>query len=296
MSNTARRLNMMRNERFRTNLRQQTLPETSVEGRPVDALYFYPTTGQTKAADGNVQRKCIIQLPVEPSDLCTTKDGPSTSAVLDEEVPNSKSGSGTVGAVGMDTHVHTTEVSKAVDKIYKRIRERIMEAVPNVRNTKYPVLASITKQDVETVLQQYMGGYCQHFDDHFLDSVAAGILTNVGYGDFCCDKCGMVFKDGQQLEKHKKSRFPEPYICGHDGCIRQLCNVDSVVAHIKLSHGKNPSDATPYHDDNEVLPAVKKETSGNVKCTVKGCGRAFDTTRGLAIHRAKAHKTRRGRK
>lgn len=286
MSGIRQRLINKRNEQARADLALQLYDPPTVQDRPIDATYIYPT-GNFVIVNGQPKQQCVVQRAVEPKHL--DKLLSRSRALAQTREDGQQSDRSTVGPFGIDEQQRNMEVEKYADKAFKLLRERLLEKMPSVRREKYPQLHFLTLMDVKAALrEQFEYGLPSH-SDAFLDSFVAGLLTGLGYGQHCCEVCGMVFNDRKELDNHKKNRFQTPFQCGLDDCQRELCTVDALNFHSQLIHSWNAHDGTTFTEPDQEERAAD-DRGGGERCDVDGCCCVFKTRRGLTTHKRMAHK------
>lgn len=296
MSNLSQRLMNERNEKERAAIQDILYDPPTIEDRPIDATYVYPT-GNFILVDRELKPECVVQRAVTANELdklaFKTRNARRTENVQRNlNYPSS--------SVQLLTVANEQEkvVKKAVEWIFKLLRERLQEKMLLVQHEKYFPVHEVTKGDIERALSDYAEVNGPQFDGDFLDGFVAQLLTEVEYGDHCCEVCGMVFDDKEGLNDHKESRFRTPFVCIELGCGRRLCTVDAVKLHCELIHGRNAEDGKPVIDmemEDRCENIVRSQAQENVKgevCDEEGCCRWFRSRRGLATHKRLAHKRR----
>lgn len=297
-------------------IRQEFLNQASgphsPQNRPVDALYYYPTQQLVKH-DGSLKQHFVIQTPLKSDQLAQAKQNQkrltgayiiqtncpaSPQSPMPISTPPSKSDTLHFSSSSDDAQQRAADISRAVDKVYDLIRERLVQKHPEVQHQKYFHLGAVCKEDIHNALDGHASGMCARFDMKTLDHVAVGILAQIGYAMHNCEACGMVFGDAQALKKHREIRFREPFVCLEDGCGRHLCSVEAVRLHTSLIHGKDAATAKSvrkqWEESGLEVPVLQTSTQTREEfpCDIAGCNRSFKTARGLRVHKLRGHKTK----
>lgn len=286
MSSIRQRLINKRDEQVRTDIALQLHDPPTVEDRPIDATYVYPT-GNFVMVNGKPMEQVVIQRAVEPKDLDKLLSRSRACAQIRKDAERSNTAN--PRRFGIDEEKRNMGVDMYADKAFKLLRERLFEKMPSVQTEKYPHIGFLTLMDIKAGLREKFEYSLPSHPEAFLDSYVAGLLTGLGYGQNCCEVCGMVFDDQKALDNHKKNSFHTSFQCGLDGCQRELCSVDAVNFHCRLIHGWNARDGTPFTEAEEVEKS-SHDHNGGEECNVDGCRRVFKTRRGLATHKRMAHK------